>query len=62
MARQKKLDRPKALEIQLPTSVRDRLEAELAKDGGIGKVPFGAFSNLITELIKNWLRLRGYKF
>ena len=62
MALAKKLDRPKALEIHLPTSIREKLDTELIADGGIGKVPFGAYTILFTDLSKNWLRLRGYKF
>lgn len=61
MARRKKLDRPKSLELSIPESLKTSLEQELF-DHDKGKIPFGAFSKLGIELFQNWLRLRGYKF
>lgn len=58
MARQKKVDRPKSLEIQLPESIKSRLEVALFSPAE-GKIPFGAFSKLGEQLFTQWLEERG---
>jgi hypothetical protein len=58
MPRRKKIDRPRALEVQLPDSIYTKVKAELYSDIE-GKVPFGAMSALAEELLTDWLRTRG---
>lgn len=55
--RQKKIDRPKSLEIQLPSSLRDRLDKALFSETE-GKIPFGAYSKLGEKLFSDWLDRR----
>lgn len=58
MSRRKKIDRPRALEIQLPDSIYTKVKAELYSEIE-GKVPFGAVSALGEQLFTDWLRTRG---
>jgi len=58
MPRIKKIDRPKRVEVQLPESVKLKVDMELYSELE-GKVPFGKFSELVTELLGDWLRARG---
>lgn len=54
MPRIKKIDRPSSLEIQLPSSLRARLDAALFSETE-GKIPFGAYSKLAEKLFNEWL-------
>lgn len=58
MPRPLKVDRPKALKLQLPGSLHDKLMRELYSEVE-GRVPFGAISTLGEELVTDWLRSRG---
>ena len=60
MPRPKKTDRPKRLEIHLPTSVHEKVMEELFSDVE-QRVPFGALSQLAEVLFTNWLESRGVK-
>lgn len=53
-----KTDRPKRLEVHIPQSLRAKLDLELYSELE-GRVPHGALSNLLVELISEWLRSRG---
>ena len=53
-----KLDRPRALEVQLPDSILTKVRAELYSEVD-GRVPFGAMSKLAERLFTDWLRARG---
>lgn len=57
MGRPKKVDRPRKVEVQVPDSIYSAVQAELYSEIE-GKIPFGALSNLATELFVNWLRHR----
>lgn len=59
MARPRKLDRPRQIEIRLPESLYTRLMAELHSDLE-GRVPVGAISSLYEELTATWLKTRGH--
>lgn len=59
MARPPRVDRPVRVEVQLPQSVHSKLQIELYSEVE-GRVPHGAFSNLMKELVSAWLRTRGY--
>lgn len=58
MARLKKLDASKRLEVQIPTSVYSKVQLELYSELE-GKVPFGEMSRVVTDLLTQWLRDRG---
>lgn len=58
MGRRLKIDRPERVEVQLPGTIAFAMKAELYSDIE-GRVPFGAVSELATQLITNWLRERG---
>lgn len=58
MTRRFKLDRPRKIEVQVPTSICQKVEEQLYSEIE-GKIPFGARSNLVTELLTEWLRDRG---
>ena len=58
MVRVKKIDRPKRVEVQLPESIKIKVDIELYSEIE-GKVPFGSFSGLVTELLREWLKGRG---
>lgn len=58
MPRPRKIDRPQRHEIQLPASISAKMQMELYSTLE-GKVPHGAISNLMTELVTNWLKSRG---
>lgn len=47
-------DRPVKITLSIPESVRSAADARLA--GPKGSPPFGAWSKLITELLREWLR------
>lgn len=58
MPRVKRVDRPVRLEITLPESVSAAVELELFSDIE-GRVPYGARSKLIEQLLRSWLESRG---
>lgn len=58
MTRRLKIDRPREIPFQIPTSIWSKVEEQLFSEIE-GKVPFGARSNLVTELLTEWLRERG---
>ena len=58
MPRVKRVDRPVRLEITLPESVSAAVELELFSDIE-GRVPYGARSKLIEQLLRQWLASRG---
>ncbi len=58
MPRIKKIDRPVRLSGYLPQSIYDKLQLELFSELE-GRVPHGAHSELLTELITKWLISRG---
>jgi hypothetical protein len=58
MTRRKKIDKTERIEIRLPGSIFLRLKTELYSEVE-GKVPFGALSELGTQLFTEWLRSRG---
>ena len=58
MPRTKKIDRCIQCNFRIPTSIVAKVEIELHSDL-IGKVPAGAKSDLITQLLRNWLESRG---
>lgn len=57
MPRIKRVDRPVRLEITLPESVSAAVELELFSDIE-GRVPYGARSKLIEQLLRDWLASR----
>lgn len=57
MPRVKRVDRPVRLEITLPESVSAAVELELFSDIE-GRVPYGARSKLIEQLLRDWLAAR----
>ena len=58
MPRIKKLDRPVLVRAYIPQSIHDRMSIELYSELE-GKIPHGAQTDLITELVTNWLKTRG---
>jgi hypothetical protein len=58
MGRRRKIDRPRPLEIQLPESIRSKVDAELYSELE-GRIPFGAYSRLSEQLFTEWLEKRG---
>lgn len=58
MPRPRKLDRPHRLEVQLPNSIYSKLTLELYSDLE-GRVPHGAYSEVINGLVTDWLKSRG---
>lgn len=58
MPRVKRVDRPVRLEITLPESVSAAVELELFSDIE-SRVPYGARSKLIEQLLRQWLTSRG---
>lgn len=58
MPRVKRVDRPVRLEITLPESVSAAVELELFSDIE-GRVPYGARSKLLEQLLRQWLSSRG---
>lgn len=58
MSRRLKIDRPVEVPFQIPSSIWEKVQYQLYSEIE-GKVPFGARSNLITELLTEWLRDRG---
>lgn len=58
MPRVKRVDRPVRLEITLPESVSAAVELELFSDIE-GRVPYGARSKLIEQLLRGWLESHG---
>jgi hypothetical protein len=57
MPRTKLIDRPRKVEVQIPSSVWDKVQNELYSDVE-GKIPFGATSRLATQLFIDWLKAR----
>lgn len=53
-----KIDRPRKIELSLPTTVFAKMEIELY-DADKQRVPFGAYSRLYEKLVKDWLEARG---
>ena len=58
MPRPFKTDRGKEVVITFPESVHNKLQAALFSELE-GKVPYGARSALVTELVREWLKGRG---
>ena len=58
MPRAKKIDHGLKLTVRIPTSVLTLVELELHSDL-LGKVPFGARSELVESLLRKWLLERG---
>jgi hypothetical protein len=58
MPRPRKIDRPQRFEVQLPQSIYAKLNVELYSEVE-GRVPHGAFSELTTALVVDWLKSRG---
>ncbi len=58
MARAKLIDRPKRIELQVPSSIYAKVSSLLYSEVD-GRVPYGAMSNLATELFTQWLEERG---
>jgi len=58
MPRPLKIDRPVKKTLALPESTVAKVELELYSDA-LGRVPVGAWQELITGLLKEWLAKRG---
>ena len=58
MPRVKKTDHGKPFWVYLPESIDRQVREELYSEIE-GRVPFGALTNLATELFTDWLRSRG---
>lgn len=58
MTRRFKIDRPIEIPFQIPSSIWEKVNQQLYSEIE-GKIPFGARSNLVTELLTEWLRERG---
>lgn len=54
MPRPKLIDRTCRLEVRIPESIFSKMQLELFSELE-GRVPFGRNSEVITELVKNWL-------
>ena len=57
MPRPRKLDRPRRLEFNIPESIYSKLQTELYSEIE-GRVPHGAVSELLTNLVVDWLKTR----
>jgi hypothetical protein len=58
MPRPLKIDRPRRLEFNIPASIYAKMQDQLYSEVEC-KVPHGATSALITELVTDWLKSRG---
>ena len=58
MPRVKKIDRPVLLRAYIPESLHLLLQNELYSELE-GRIPFGAQTELLTQLISDWLKSRG---
>ena len=58
MPRPLKVDRPRQCQVYLPESIHSKVQTELYSELE-GRVPHGAFTGLITELVTAWLKSRG---
>lgn len=58
MPRPKKIDYCVHVSVRIPTSIMSLVELELYSEL-IGKVPFGAKSELVESLLRDWLKSRG---
>jgi hypothetical protein len=58
MPRAKKIDHCIQCNFRIPTSIVAKMEIELHSEL-IGRVPAGAKSDLITQLLRDWLESRG---
>lgn len=58
MPRPRKVDRPTRCETVVPQSIHAKVQLELWSEVE-GKVPFGAWSELVTKLLTEWLEERG---
>lgn len=58
MPRPKKVDRTQRIEVQIPASILTKVKLELYSELE-GRVPFGSMSELLTELMTDWLKARG---
>lgn len=58
MANIRKIDRPRPLEIQLPASIREKIDALLYSDLE-GRVPHGAYTKFFTSLALEHLKSKG---
>lgn len=58
MPRPRKVDRPMRCETTVPQSIHAKVMLELYSEVE-GKVPFGAWSSLVSGLLAKWLEERG---
>ncbi len=58
MARLKKIDRPFHLQVRIPESLAMKVDLELYSELE-GRVPYGKRSELIADLLTEWLQARG---
>ena len=58
MPRPKKVDRTQRIEVQIPASILTKVKLELYSELE-GRVPFGSMSELLTELMTDWLKALG---
>jgi hypothetical protein len=58
MSRRFKIDRTVQFNVRIPSSIYEKVQQQLWSEIE-DKVPFGVQSNLITELLTEWLRERG---
>lgn len=58
MPRPRKVDRPTRIEVNLPESLHAKLKLELWSELE-GGVPKGAYTNLFSQLVREWLEARG---
>jgi hypothetical protein len=58
MAPPRRIDRPSRIEIHLPESLHAKLKLELYSEAE-GRVPKGRASDLVVELLTDWLSKRG---
>jgi hypothetical protein len=58
MGRHRKVDRPRDIELHIPESIYIKIREQLYSEIE-GKVPYGAISNLGTQLFIEWLEGRG---
>jgi len=57
MVNPRKIDRPRRLEFNIPSSLHARLETLLHSELE-QRVPYGAYSTLITQLLRDWVEAR----
>ena len=58
MAQRKLIDRPVRVNINISDSIRSQVELELFSELE-GRVPYGAWTRLLNEVLAKWLAERG---